>query len=195
MPEWITPLLCPDWGCAIADSFSRTASRALGDLRSAWSAAASPTMPPPMTTRSKLASTFKDKKEPQEAQKAQELCSFLRLLCFLWFLFVFYRITVTLTWTLVQQHWKPPPPSPLASLDWARKMYSPGALNFAVVDVFPSLGSTVGLSLSKVTAPAPLNILQIRFAGGPWRGRASGGCFPSSLTHTSRERGSPTLTL
>src|SRR5262245_58949353 len=74
-------------------------------------------------------------------------------------------------------------------------MYSPGALNFAVVDVFPSLESTVGLSLSKVTAPVPLNILQVRFAGGPWRGRASGGCFPSSLTQASRGRGSPTLTL
>ena len=36
-------------------------------------------------------------------------------------------MTVTPTWTLVQQHWKPPPPSPVASLACSRRMYSPGA--------------------------------------------------------------------
>src|SRR5947199_172378 len=35
-------------------------------------------------------------------------------------------------------------------------MYSPGALNFAVVDVFPSFGSTVGLAFSNVTEPGPV---------------------------------------
>src|SRR5262245_19930932 len=63
-------------------------------------------------------------------------------------------------------------------------MYSPGALNVAVVDAFPSFGSTVGLAFSNVTEPGPRNLLHEILAGGPWRGRASGGCLPSSVTQT-----------
>src|SRR5262245_53767059 len=63
-------------------------------------------------------------------------------------------------------------------------MYSPGALNFAVVDVFPSSGSTAGLAFSNVTEPGPRNLLHEMVAGGPCRGRASGGCLPSSVTQT-----------
>ena len=36
-------------------------------------------------------------------------------------------LTVTFTCALVQQHWKPPPPSPEMSFACARRMYSPGA--------------------------------------------------------------------
>src|SRR6266446_3930362 len=71
-------------------------------------------------------------------------------------------------------------------------MYSPGTLNVAVVDAFPSVGSTIGLGFSNITGPGPRNLLQTIFAGGPWRGRASGGCFPSSLSHTVSGRGSAT---
>src|SRR5437868_835371 len=63
-------------------------------------------------------------------------------------------------------------------------MYSPGALNLAVADALPSFGSTAGLAFSKVTSPGPRNLLHEILAGGPWRGRASGGCLPSSVTHT-----------
>ena len=52
---------------------------------------------------------------------------------------------------------QPPPPSPLASLACPRMMYSPGALNFAVVDAFPSSIATVGRAFSNVTDPGPLN--------------------------------------
>ena len=40
-------------------------------------------------------------------------------------------VTVTLTWALDQQHWKPPPPAPVESLPSTRRMYSPGALKVA----------------------------------------------------------------
>src|SRR5438105_2510056 len=62
-------------------------------------------------------------------------------------------------------------------------MYSPGMLNFAVVSDFPSL-LRGGLGFSNVSDPGPRNLLQNTLAGGPWRGRASGGCFPSSSTQT-----------
>ncbi len=45
--------------------------------------------------------------------------------------------TLTATCALVQQHWKPPPPSPVESLPCTRRMYSPGALNVAVVVALP----------------------------------------------------------
>src|SRR5262245_1622831 len=101
------------------------------------------------------------------------------------FKFSSYGVTVTLTWRFVQQHWNPPPPSPLASLAWRRMLYSPGALNFAVVDAFPSSMATAGRAFSNVTDPGPLNLLQVMLAGEPCRGRASGGVFPSSVTHTA----------
>jgi hypothetical protein len=74
-------------------------------------------------------------------------------------------------------------------------MYSPGMLNFAVVEALPSFGSTGGLGFSKVTDPGPRNWLHTILAGEPWRGRASGACLPSSLIQTVNGRGSPDFTL
>src|SRR5256885_9060846 len=65
-------------------------------------------------------------------------------------------------------------------------------LNCAVVVAFPSL-STGGLGFSNVTEPGPRNLLQNTLAGGPCRGRASGGCFPSSSTQTVSVSSSPAL--
>src|SRR2546423_6462801 len=73
-------------------------------------------------------------------------------------------------------------------------MYSPGMLNCAVVAAFPSL-STGGLGFSNVTEPGPRNLLQNTLAGGPCRGRASGGCFPSSSTQTVSGAASPALAI
>src|SRR5262245_42787275 len=42
-------------------------------------------------------------------------------------------VTVTFRIPLVQQHWKPPPPSPDESLATTRSQYSPGSENVAVV--------------------------------------------------------------
>src|SRR5262245_45616765 len=89
---------------------------------------------------------------------------------------------------LVQQHWNPPPPSPVVSFDWARRMYSPGAANFAVVAALPS-ASGVGLAFSNVTAPGPRNLLQDKVPPVPRPPR--GGL--SSLTHTASDRGSATF--
>src|SRR5207244_10208512 len=82
-----------------------------------------------------------------------------------------------------------------ASLAWARTMYSPGALNLAVVELLPSSRPTAGRAFSNVTVPGPLNLLHEIFAGAPWRGRASGGCLPSSVTQTVRGSASSAFTL
>src|SRR5262249_61673816 len=71
-------------------------------------------------------------------------------------------------------------------------MYSPGVLKVAVVAAFPSLSSG-GLGFSKLTGPGPRNSLQKMLAGGPRRGRASGGCLPSSVTHRISGSASPGL--
>src|SRR5206468_3556702 len=64
--------------------------------------------------------------------------------------------TETATCTFVQQHWKPPPPSPVESFPWTRRTYSPGALNVAVVDAFPSASLSMdGLTFSNFTAAGP----------------------------------------
>src|SRR5437667_1301838 len=80
-------------------------------------------------------------------------------------------LTETATCTLVQQHWKPPPPSPDASFDCRRSTYSPGALKVAVAAVLPLLArSTLGFALSNVTGAGPRNIDQVavtRFARPP----------------------------
>src|SRR5205807_5044311 len=71
-------------------------------------------------------------------------------------------LTETATCTLVQQHWKPPPPSPDASFACRRSTYSPGALKVAVAAVLPLLArSTLGFGLSNVTAAGPRNIDQV----------------------------------
>src|SRR2546429_2560227 len=62
-------------------------------------------------------------------------------------------VTLTLTWTLVQQHWKPPPPSPVESFACIRRMYSPGAANVALVVTLPLVLSIFGFGGSKVAAP------------------------------------------
>src|SRR6185437_2200705 len=54
MPEWMTPLLWPLWWRAISGSFSSTARRSWGKRRVASMAVAKPTIPPPITRRSKL---------------------------------------------------------------------------------------------------------------------------------------------
>src|SRR5205809_5391061 len=82
--------------------------------------------------------------------------------------------TETFTRALVQQHRKPRPPSPDQSLATTCSIYSPGSLKVAVVVarplyavvVFPSVFSTVGLALAKVTAPGPRNLLHVRVTGG-----------------------------
>src|SRR4030095_13299413 len=67
-------------------------------------------------------------------------------------------------------------------------MYSPGAVNFAVVVAFPS-GSGVGLAFSKATSPGPLNLLQKTEPPKPRPPR--GGL--SSDTHSVRASGSATF--
>src|SRR5262245_8570467 len=75
--------------------------------------------------------------------------------------------TLTATCALVQQHWKPPPPSPVESLPWTRRIYSPGALNVAVVVALPpSSIATFGFWFSNFTAPGPRNIVQVMAIGG-----------------------------
>src|SRR5438034_9016253 len=71
-------------------------------------------------------------------------------------------------------------------------MYSPGVLKVAVVAAFPSLSSG-GLGFSKLTGPGPRNSLQEMLAGGPRRGRATGVCLPSSVTHGISGSASPGL--
>src|SRR5215468_8035131 len=102
-----------------------------------------------------------------------------------------YGLTVTFTCALVQQHWKPRPPSPDQSLAVTSRMYSPGSLNVALVlnfaaTVLPggALNSTFssgGFSLEKVTVPGPRNMAQVIVIGGP------GGDFlaPSSTLASS----------
>src|SRR5947199_333187 len=76
-------------------------------------------------------------------------------------------VTLTLTWTFVQQHWKPPPPSPDESLACRRRTYSPGVVNMTVVVALPpSAALTVGLAGSNATAAGPRNTLQFRTTGG-----------------------------
>src|SRR5947207_4884788 len=72
------------------------------------------------------------------------------------FAFVVVYLTVALTWALVQQHWKPPPPSPDMSFACARRMYSPGAVKVAVVVVLPSAALSIsGFGLLKLTSAGP----------------------------------------
>src|SRR5215211_689510 len=52
MPEWMTPLLCPVWCCAIACSFSSTVRPRPGRRLRSSRATASPRMPAPTTTTS-----------------------------------------------------------------------------------------------------------------------------------------------
>src|SRR5262249_8956376 len=69
----------------------------------------------------------------------------------------FYWI-VTFTWALVQQHWNPPPPSPDSSFDCTLTMYSPAALNVAVVlTISPCLVADKRV-LANVTVPGPRNL-------------------------------------
>src|SRR5215470_14740566 len=89
----------------------------------------------------------------------------------------FYGLTVTLTCALVQQHWKPRPPSPDQSLAVTSRIYSPGSLKVAVVlnravTVVPggagnSAFSSGGLSLPNITSPGPRNFDQVITMGGP----------------------------
>src|SRR6185436_8397284 len=77
------------------------------------------------------------------------------------------QFTVTLTCTFVQQHWKPPPPSPDESLACRRRIYSPAVLKVAIVVAFPpSAALTAGLAGSNVTGAGPRNRLQFRVTGG-----------------------------
>src|SRR5690606_20747426 len=68
-------------------------------------------------------------------------------------------VTFTFTCALVQQHWKPPPPSPDRSLACTRTMYSPGAENVAVVENLPS-ASGRGRGSSNVIEPGPRCLLR-----------------------------------
>src|SRR4030095_15242463 len=74
--------------------------------------------------------------------------------------------TFTFTCRFVQQHWSPPPPSPLASFNCARRTHSPGSVKVAVVVAFPvkspgfsnifgvsASTTTIGVGGANVTAP------------------------------------------
>src|SRR5215470_3891170 len=69
----------------------------------------------------------------------------------------FYWI-VTLTWALVQQHWNPPPPSPDSSFACTLTMYSPAALNVAVVLTISPCLVADKRALANVTVPGPRNL-------------------------------------
>src|SRR5579862_4689631 len=77
------------------------------------------------------------------------------------------EVTVTLTWTLVQQHWKPPPPSPVESFACMRRMYSPAVANVAFAVTLPVSLSIFGFAGSMVTlgveplAAGPRNMLHL----------------------------------
>src|SRR6266542_2534807 len=76
-------------------------------------------------------------------------------------------LTLTAMCALVQQHWNPPPPSPVESLPCTRRTYSPGALKVAaVVALPPSSTATVGLGFSNFTEPGPRNIVHVIAIGG-----------------------------
>ncbi len=101
-------------------------------------------------------------------------------------------MTVTFTWTLVQQHWEPPPPSPEVSFSCARSTYSPGSVNVAVVVAFPSALAISGLALPKLTGPGPRNLLQVSESGGKRKAAGPSSVCASSLAHTVRVTGSDT---
>src|SRR5262245_45819918 len=118
--------------------------------------------------------------------------------------------TVTFTCAFVQQHWKPPPPSPVASFPCARRTYSPGSLNVTLVDALPpALRSIVGRAASIFTAAGPRKRLHATTSGGCGgppsgfaaprprpRPRPGSGMFrfgPSSLAHTVSGSGTPTV--
>src|SRR5215471_15471845 len=108
--------------------------------------------------------------------------------------------TETLTMALVQQHWKPRPPSPDQSLATTRKMYSPGSLKVADVRAFPvnfvdggaanSAFSTIGRGLENLTAPGPRSMLQETVTAGVLGRVPASGAVASSATHTVRSSGS-----
>src|SRR5438105_3775211 len=104
-------------------------------------------------------------------------------------------VTVTLMWTLVQQHWNPPPPSPVESFACMRRMYSPGAVNVALVVTLPLSLSIFGFDGSIVTAAGPRNRLHLTAGGGgvnPGIGGIGLTFGPSSVTHASSASGLPT---
>src|SRR5581483_3185479 len=111
--------------------------------------------------------------------------------------------TLTLTWALLQQHWKPRPPSPDQSLACTRRMYSPFSLNVAEVAARPvnfvysgplkSAVSTAVLSFANVTEPGPRNLLkEMLTAGVPGR-VAPGITLASSATQTVSGSGFATV--
>src|SRR6266487_1387074 len=100
-------------------------------------------------------------------------------------------LTLTATCALVQQHWNPPPPSPVESLPCTRRMYSPGALKVAVVLALPPSSIAIfGLGFSNFTAPGPRNIVHVNAIGGG--GVNSGGApAPPGAPAAPRPRPAP----
>src|SRR5713101_5186574 len=102
-------------------------------------------------------------------------------------------------WTLVQQHWNPPPPSPVESFACMRRMYSPGAANVAFVVTLPVSLSIFGLAGSMVTVPpgaGPRKRLHLMPGGGglkPGIGGIGLTFGPSSVTHASSASAFPTV--
>src|SRR6516225_5141586 len=67
-------------------------------------------------------------------------------------------------------------------------------MKFAFGGAFQSVFSAGGLSLAKVTAPGPRNLVQVITAAGALGAeRAPTGTLASSDTHTVRGSGSPTV--
>src|SRR4029078_2965425 len=99
----------------------------------------------------------------------------------------FYWI-VTLTWALVQQHWKPPPPSPDSSFACTLNMYSPAALNVAVVLTISPCLLAERRVFAKVTVPGPRYLCSVTDAtvveGRPPSPRGAFGSSPQTLTVT-----------
>src|SRR2546421_7125154 len=53
-------------------------------------------------------------------------------------------VTLTFTYAFDQQHWNPPPPSPVESFTCTRSVYSPAVPNVALVVFFPPLSLSIG---------------------------------------------------
>src|SRR5207249_10518699 len=53
-------------------------------------------------------------------------------------------VTLTFTYAFDQQHWNPPPPSPVESFTCTRSVYSPAVPNVALVVFFPPLSLSMG---------------------------------------------------
>src|SRR6187455_1001787 len=81
-------------------------------------------------------------------------------------------LITALMYAVVQQHWKPPPPTPDESLPSMRMMYSPGSEKVAVV--LTRSFSIVGVLSANLISPGPRYFVSVVLT----RGRRGGALAP-----------------